>query len=138
MQPRATRMHPRATHMHPRATRQVVVGTLPNGTVIDAATVGAVSFGPPPLPSAWYGSSRWLQYYLRLQHEARKPAARQSRPLFSAMTQWHCRRQHARGPSVGRVQLVFVRELTPPPDALPRRPERFEVWSEDCAHGEWV
>ena len=50
----------------------VVVGELGSGEYIDAHTARTLSFGPPDLPSSWYGGSRWLQYYLRVWEEAQK------------------------------------------------------------------
>ena len=134
----------------------VVVGQRVEGDLFDVVGGGPLTFARPELPSAWYGGSRWLQYYLRLWEEARKPKRSQNTAIFSAMVQWHCGRL---GPDVARVALVFVREarattrtraccpntsatptgpsplaqVTPLPGQPAAEEERLQVWQEDCA-----
>ena len=56
---------------------QTVAGQRRDGTMVDAARGGTLTYARPEPPPAWYGGSRWLQYYLRLWEEARKPRLQQ-------------------------------------------------------------
>ena len=116
-----------------------VAGQRYDGTLVDAARGGPLTDARPEPPAEWYGGSRWLQYYLRLWEEARKPKLQQNTALFAAMVQWHCRNNNAAGVGLGpgppglvRASLVFTRERTPPPGEAPPPPERLQVWQEEC------
>ena len=114
-----------------------VAGQRHDGTLVDAARGGPLTDARPEPPAGWYGGSRWLQYYLRLWEEARKPKPQQNTALFSAMVQWHCRNNNAAGlgpgpPGLVRASLIFTRERTPPPGEAPPPPERLQVWQEEC------
>ena len=109
-----------------------VAGQLHDGTLVDAVRGGPLTDARPEPPAGWYGGSRWLQYYLRLWEEARKPRSQQNSALFSAMVQWHCRNNNAAGIGLARASLVFTRERTPPPGEAPPPPERLQVWREEC------
>ena len=112
-----------------------VAGQRRDGTMVDAVHGGPLTDARPEPPAEWYGGSRWLQYYLRLWEEARKPRLQQNTALFSAMVQWHCRNSAASldpSPGLVRAALVFTRERTPPPGEAPPPPERLQVWQEEC------
>lgn len=113
----------------------VLVGELPSGEYIDAHTGGWLSFDKPALPSAWYGGSHWLQYYLRVWEEAQKPPGLQCTAIYSSLVQWHCK-QHV-GVQLERVGLVFMHRRTLPPGPNQSAPthhptRRVEVWQEEC------
>lgn len=76
---------------------------------VDVVSGRPLSLTPPPLPSAWYGGSRWLQHYIRLWVEAFKPPSEQRTVLYSALVQHHCRRGSPAGAIFGNVSLLFVR-----------------------------
>ena len=115
-----------------RAAWWAVAGQRHDGTLVDAARGGPLKDARPEPPAEWYGGSRWLQFYLRLWEEARKPKPQQNTALFSGMVQWHCRNNNAAGiglgpgpPGLARASLVFTRERTPPPGEAPPPPERL-------------
>lgn len=107
----------------------MVIGELVSGGYIDAHTAGVLSYAPPALPSAWYGGSRWLQYYLRLWEEAQKPEAMQCPAIFSSLAQWYCQRRALLG--LWRIELIFMHTYTPPPGEN-STVEQIEVWAEEC------
>mmetsp|Transcript_2477 Transcript_2477/g.5579 ORF Transcript_2477/g.5579 Transcript_2477/m.5579 type:complete len:184 (-) Transcript_2477:72-623(-) len=108
----------------------VVASSLRTGGHIDAHTGGELSFDPPAVPSAWYGGSHWLQYYLRVWEEAQKPQGRQCTPIYSSLIQWYCKQRA--DPGLQHVELVFMYKHTPPPGQNGSF-EEVAIWKEDCA-----
>mmetsp|Transcript_43685 Transcript_43685/g.76979 ORF Transcript_43685/g.76979 Transcript_43685/m.76979 type:complete len:111 (+) Transcript_43685:197-529(+) len=91
---------------------------------------GPLTFDPPALPSAWYGGSHFLQYFLRLQFDALKPEGMQRPQLYSAIAQWYCRRWPDL--HLEQVCLYFVRKWIPAPGAPLSERELLSVWRELC------